>query len=170
MGNQTWLWLILKLKELFLDKKFEKSVEYSILGLSMVYFVMFVLYDTNSIGIDDLLPKFENFYFYFDVILWSIFVVMIPDLIIKYLHAENWKVFLRKNWIDISFFILIPLFAGLRALKILQFATQIKSIKMLKSLLKVLYEGKKVLVPILLGYRLVIHFRDKRESEIKDDV
>jgi len=130
----------------------------------MVYFVLFILYDTHSIGFDDILPKFENFDFIFDVVLWSIFVVMIPDLIIKYLHADNWKKFLRKNWIDIAFFILIPLFAGLRALKILQFASQLKSIKMLKSLLKVIYEGKKVLVPILLGYRLVKYFRNRRES------
>jgi hypothetical protein len=156
--------LDIKIKEIFLNKKFEKSVEYTILGLSMVYFVLFILYDTHSIGFDDILPKFENFDFIFDVVLWSIFVVMIPDLIIKYLHADNWKKFLRKNWIDIAFFILIPLFAGLRALKILQFASQLKSIKMLKSLLKVIYEGKKVLVPILLGYRLVKYFRNRRES------
>ena len=156
-----------EIKELFLKKKFEKSVEYTILGLTMVYFVLFIVYDTHSIGIDDLLPKFENFDFYFDVILWSIFVVMIPDLMIKYLKAENWKKFLRKNWIDVAFFILIPLFAGLRALKILQFATQIKSIKMLKSLLKVIYEGKKVLIPILLGVRLIRIFRQRQEKQSK---
>ena len=154
----------IQIKEIFLNKKFEKSVEYTILGLSMVYFVLFIAYDTHSIGFDDILPKFENFDVIFDAVLWSIFVVMIPDLIIKYLHAENWKKFLRKNWIDIAFFVLIPLFAGLRALKILQFASQLKSIKMLKSLLKVIYEGKKVLVPILLGYRLVKYFRNRRES------
>lgn len=154
-----------KVKQFFLNHKLEKSVEYTILGLSMVYFVLFILYDTHSIGIDDLYPKFENFDFYFDVILWSIFVVMIPDLITKYFKAENWKVFLKKNWIDISFFILIPLFAGLRALKILQFASQLKSIKMLKSILKVLYEGKKVLVPVLLGYKLIQVFNKKRERQ-----
>jgi hypothetical protein len=156
-----------EIKQLFLNKKFEKSVEYSILGLSMVYFVLFIVYDTHSIGFDDILPKFENFDFYFDVVLWSIFVVMIPDLIIKYFKADNWKVFLKKNWIDISFFILIPLFAGLRALKILQFASQLKSIKMLKSLLKVLYEGKKVLVPVLLGYKLIQLITKRRKEKSK---
>ena len=156
-----------EIKQLFLNKKFEKSVEYTILGLSMVYFVLFIVYDTHSIGFDDILPKFENFDFYFDVVLWSIFVVMIPDLIIKYFKADNWKVFLKKNWIDISFFILIPLFAGLRALKILQFASQLKSIKMLKSLLKVLYEGKKVLVPVLLGYKLIQLITKRRKEKSK---
>ena len=156
-----------EVKQLFLKKKFEKSVEYTILGLSMVYFVLFIVYDTHSIGFDDILPKFENFDFYFDVVLWSIFVVMIPDLIIKYFKADNWKVFLKKNWIDISFFILIPLFAGLRALKILQFASQLKSIKMLKSLLKVLYEGKKVLVPVLLGYKLIQLITKRRKEKSK---
>ena len=156
-----------EIKQLFLNKKFEKSVEYTILGLSMVYFVLFIVYDTHSIGFDDILPKFENFNFYFDLVLWSIFVVMIPDLIIKYFKADNWKVFLKKNWIDISFFILIPLFAGLRALKILQFASQLKSIKMLKSLLKVLYEGKKVLVPVLLGYKLIQLITKRRKEKSK---
>ncbi len=154
-----------KIKEFLLNKKFEKSVEYTILGLSMVYFVLFIVYDTHSIGIDDLLPKFENFDLYFEIVLWSIFVAMIPDLMIKYLKAENWKMFLKKNWIDIAFFILIPLFAGLRALKILQFASQLKSIKMLKSLLKVLYEGKKVLIPILLGYRLIRFLSRRHENK-----
>ena len=158
-----------EIKQLFLNKKFEKSVEYTILGLSMVYFVLFIVYDTHSIGFDDILPKFENFDFYFDVVLWSIFVVMIPDLIIKYFKADNWKVFLKKNWIDISFFILIPLFAGLRALKILQFASQLKSIKMLKSLLKVLYEGKKVLVPVLLGYKLIQLITKRRKAKLARD-
>jgi hypothetical protein len=158
-----------EIKQLFLNKKFEKSVEYSILGLSMVYFVLFIVYDTHSIGFDDILPKFENFDFYFDVVLWSIFVVMIPDLIIKYLKADNWKVFLKKNWIDIAFFILIPLFAGLRALKVLQFASQLKSIKMLKSLLKVLYEGKKVLVPVLLGYKLIQLITKRRKAKLARD-
>jgi hypothetical protein len=158
-----------EVKQLFLKKKFEKSVEYTILGLSMVYFVLFIVYDTHSIGFDDILPKFENFDFYFDVVLWSIFVVMIPDLIIKYFKADNWKVFLKKNWIDISFFILIPLFAGLRALKILQFASQLKSIKMLKSLLKVLYEGKKVLVPVLLGYKLIQLITKRRKAKLARD-
>ena len=158
-----------EVKQLFLKKKFEKSVEYTILGLSMVYFVLFIVYDTHSIGFDDILPKFENFDFYFDVVLWSIFVVMIPDLIIKYFKADNWKVFLKKNWIDISFFILIPLFAGLRALKILQFASQLKSIKMLKSLLKVLYEGKKVLVPVLLGYKLIQLITTRRKAKLARD-
>jgi hypothetical protein len=156
-----------EIKQLFLNKKFEKSVEYTILGLSMVYFVLFIVYDTHSIGFDDILPKFENFDFYFDLVLWSIFVVMIPDLITKYFKADNWKVFLKKNWIDISFFILIPLFAGLRALKILQFASQLKSIKMLKSLLKVLYEGKKVLVPVLLGYKLIQLITKRRKEKSK---
>ena len=158
-----------EVKQLFLKKKFEKSVEYTILGLSMVYFVLFIVYDTHSIGFDDILPKFENFDFYLDVVLWSIFVVMIPDLIIKYFKADNWKVFLKKNWIDISFFILIPLFAGLRALKILQFASQLKSIKMLKSLLKVLYEGKKVLVPVLLGYKLIQLITKRRKAKLARD-
>ena len=158
-----------EIKQLFLNKKFEKSVEYTILGLSMVYFVLFIVYDTHSIGFDDILPKFENFDFYFDVVLWSIFVVMIPDLITKYFKADNWKVFLKKNWIDISFFILIPLFAGLRALKILQFASQLKSIKMLKSLLKVLYEGKKVLVPVLLGYKLIQLITKRRKAKLARD-
>ena len=158
-----------EIKQLFLNKKFEKSVEYTILGLSMVYFVLFIVYDTHSIGFDDILPKFENFNFYFDLVLWSIFVVMIPDLITKYFKADNWKVFLKKNWIDISFFILIPLFAGLRALKILQFASQLKSIKMLKSLLKVLYEGKKVLVPVLLGYKLIQLITKRRKAKLARD-
>lgn len=158
-----------EIKEVLLNKKSEKLVEYSILSLSMVYFVLFILFDTHSMGIDDLLPKFENFDIYFDIILWSIFVVMIPDLMIKYLHSENWKVFLKKNWIDILFFVLIPLFAGLRALKILQFATQLKSIKMLKSLLKVIYEGKKVLVPVLLGYRLIRILSKRRERNQDSD-
>jgi len=36
---------------------------------------------------------------------------------------------------------------------------------MLKSILKVIYEGKKVFVPILLGYRLVQTLSKRRERK-----
>lgn len=137
------------------------------MGLSLIFFVLFVLYDTNSIGLENLLPKFENFDLIFDILLWSIFVVMIPDLAIKYKKAENWKAFLKKNWIDILFFILIPLFAGMRALKLLQFGSQLKTIKLLQSFLKVVYEARRVIVPGLFGYRLVKILQRKRKLKKK---
>jgi hypothetical protein len=156
--------------KVLLNKKFEKIIEYLILILSSVYFVGFILFDTNSIGLENILPKPANFDLYFDTILWSIFVTMIPDLSIKYIKSENWKKFLRKNWIDISFFILIPLFAWLRILKVLQFANQLKVLKIVKSLLKVIYEGNRVLVPLLFGYRLIQKLGKKSDTQdIKKD-
>lgn len=151
--------------KVLLNKKFEKIIEYLILVLSSVYFVGFILFDTNSIGLENILPKPANFDLYFDTILWSIFVTMIPDLSIKYIKSENWKKFLRKNWIDISFFILIPLFAWLRILKVLQFANQLKVLKIVKSLLKVIYEGNRVLVPLLFGYRLIQKLSKKSDTQ-----
>lgn len=158
-----------KIKEFLLNKKTEKAIEYSILILSSVYFVGFILFDTHSIGLHDILPKPENFDLYFDGLLWAIFVVMIPDLLIKYLKSKNWKVFFKKNWIDVLFFILIPLFAWLRVLKIFQIANQLKVVKLLKSLLKVIYEGKKVLIPVLFGYRLIRLLNKKHEMDANPD-
>jgi len=160
----------IKIKEILLNKKTEKAIEYSILILSSVYFVGFILFDTHSIGLPDILPKPENFDLYFDGLLWAIFVVMIPDLSIKYLKSENWKVFFKKNWIDVMFFVLIPLFAWLRVLKIFQIANQLKVVKLVKSLLKVIYEGKKVLIPILFGYRLIRILNKKHKTDANQDL
>ncbi|NIM26030.1 MAG: hypothetical protein GTN35_01285 [Nitrososphaeria archaeon] len=151
-------------KEILLNNKVGKAIEIAILALSSVYFVGFVLFDTQSIGLPDLYPKPENFEAIFDGIIWAIFVVMIPDLTIKYLRSENWKKFLRNYWIDVMFFVLIPLFAWLRILKVLQFVNQLKTFNIVKSLLKVIYDVRQVLIPLLLGYRLIRKFQEKRKK------
>lgn len=150
-------------KEILLNHKVGTAIEVAILILSSVYFVGFVLFDTEAIGLPNLYPKPANFEAIFDEIIWTIFLVMIPDLTIKYLHSENWKKFLRNYWIDVAFFVLIPLFAWLRILRVLQFVRHLETIKIVKSLLKVIYEGKQVLIPILLGYRLIRKFQKQKK-------
>ena len=152
--------------KILLKKKTEKVIEYTILILSMTYFVGFILFDTHTIGLPDMYPKPPNFDIYFDILLWTIFTAMIPDLLIKYIKSENWRAFLKKNWIDVMFFILIPLFAFLRVLKIFQIAHQLKFIKIIKSLLKVIYEGNKVLVPVILSYRLIRNARNRHNAKV----
>lgn len=146
--------------------------EYLILILSVLYFGFFILYDLDSLGLQNLLPKPVDFDFWDNLLMWGIFAVMLPDLFIKYRESENWKKFLKSYWIDISFLILIPLFAWLRVLKVVQVGRQVKTMHGISVILKVLYEGRKAIGPILLSYRLFKWIRKrqhKNEQKIAEE-
>ncbi len=156
-----------------ITSKAGQITEYLILILSVLYFGFFVAYDLESIGLQNLLSHPTHFEFYDNLLMWGIFVVMLPDLFFKYRESENWKKFLKSYWIDISFLILIPLFAWLRVLKVVQVGRQVKTLHGLSVILKVFYEGRRSLGPIILSYRLFkwIRRRQKRhEKEISEEV
>ena len=157
-----------KMPKTLLNEKTEKILEYTIFALSAVYFVALMLFDTHTMGSHDILQKPPHYDLYFDGLLWAIFIVMIPDIFIKYVKSENWKVFLKKNWIDVLFFVMIPLFAGLRILKVLQLLRHLKTAKTAKSFLKVIYGGKKVLGSTVWVFRLIQIINRKRDEHQQD--
>jgi len=74
------------------------------------------------------------------VILVSLFIL---DLFLKYRKAENWRIFIKKNWFDVITLALIPVFSTVKILKIM--VPLLKKLKILKMLTKIIYKSKKLL-------------------------
>jgi len=77
-----------------------------------------------------------------EIILWILVSSFILDLYLKYRKAENWKVFLKKNWFDIVALALIPIFSTMKVLKIM--VQLVKKLKILKMFTKIIHKSKKL--------------------------
>ncbi|MGI0011035.1 MAG: hypothetical protein ACREAE_06525 [Nitrosopumilaceae archaeon] len=67
---------------------------------------------------------------------------MAVDIYLKYKAVGNWKVFLKKHWLEVLMLVLIPVFS---TFKIIKFALKvIKPLKMTKSGFKVVHLVKKI--------------------------
>lgn len=70
-----------------------------------------------------------------DYLIWVIFSIMTIDVYLKYRKIRNWKIFIKKHWVEILMLALIPLFS---AFKIVKFSLKIiKTLKMTKSGFKI---------------------------------
>ncbi|WP_371504283.1 hypothetical protein [Nitrosopumilus adriaticus] len=93
-----------------------------------VFFVGFLAFDTDLLGIEDPIIEFpEQLETPWDVLSWIIWMVFAADVIFKYRSSANWKEFLKKHWFDIV--LLIPFFRILRLLRLLRLLKTLKFAK-----------------------------------------
>lgn len=126
-----------------MDKKpLEKILDFTILGLAIVYFVGFLSFYPDSVFLKEALYDIPREYeIHFEYVLWAFFLLLILDLYLKYKKLNNWKLFLKKHWHEIVMLALIPFLA---VFKIAKVAIKIvKTMKASKSGFKVFYKAKK---------------------------
>ncbi|MFM7796265.1 MAG: hypothetical protein ACKO7N_05815 [Candidatus Nitrosotenuis sp.] len=119
-----------------------KSLDFVLLGLAITYFVGFLSFHPESLLLKDAPYHIPHEYeIHFEILLWIFFGLLILDLYLKYKKLNNWKLFIKKHWLDILLVVLIPF---LTAFKIAKISTNlVKSMKASKGGFKVFYKAKK---------------------------
>jgi len=100
-----------------------------IIGLVIFILLGFFAYDYKFFGFNEQIINIpHNLKYYFDSLLWILFIVLILDLYLKYKVTKNWKIFIKKYWIDVTMTILIPIVYPFKFMKV-----SIKTYKMIKT-------------------------------------
>lgn len=120
-----------------------KILDVIVLVLIVVYSIEYLNIHYDQFGLHEKIlsisPEIEHNW---DVLLWIIFGIMSLDVYLKYKKTGNWKIFLKKYWLEVIMLVLIPVFS---AFKIIKFAVKIvKTLKMTKSGFKVVHLTKKI--------------------------
>ena len=120
----------------------EKSLDFVLLALAITYFVGFLSFHPESLLLKDAPYHIPHEYeIHFEILLWIFFGLLVLDLYLKYKKINNWKLFIKKHWLDILLVVLIPF---LTAFKIAKISTNmVKSMKASKGGFKVFYKAKK---------------------------
>lgn len=119
-----------------------KALDFLLLGMVVVYFIGFLSFHPQSLFLVDSLFDIPHEYeIYFEVLLWTIFGLLIVDLYFKYREIKNWKLFLKKHWHDIVMLALIPFLTMFKIAKIS--VSLVKTAKASKSGFKVFQKAKK---------------------------
>ncbi len=119
-----------------------KVLDFSLLGMTAVYFIGFLSFHPQSLFLVDSLFDIPHEYeIYFDILLWAIFALLIVDLYFKYREINNYKLFLKKHWHDIAMLALIPFLTAFKFAKIS--VSLVKKLKASKSGFKVFQKAKK---------------------------
>ncbi len=117
-----------------------KILDYSIFVL-IVIFMILLLFDYKFFPVPDH-SQLENIKKISEILLGILVTLFILDLYVKYCNAENWQVFLKKNWFDIITLALVPIFFTLKMLKIA--ISLVKQLKILKVFTKIIHKSKKL--------------------------
>ncbi len=119
-----------------------KALDFSLLGMVIVYFIGFLSFHPQSVFLaESLLDISHEYEIYFEILLWAIFGLLALDLYFKYRKLANWKLFLKKHWHDIVMLVLIPFLTGFKIAKIS--VNLVKTLKASKTGFKILYKAKK---------------------------
>lgn len=97
-----------------------KIADIVVLGLLIIFFVGFLAFDYELLGIRDPLVRFPHEgKQYFEAIPWIIFGVLVFDLYLKYIIVgRNLKLFFKHYWLDVSMAALIPILLPLKFIKV----------------------------------------------------
>lgn len=117
-----------------------KILDYSIFVLILTFTIL-LLFDYEFLKISDP-SQLKNIRKTTEIIFWILVSLFILDLALKYHKAENWRVFLKKNWFDIITITLIPIFSTMKMLKIV--VPLVKKLKIFKMFAKIIYKSKKL--------------------------
>ncbi len=92
----------------------------SIFGLLILFFIGFLVYDYEIIGIKEpLIHMPKDYKIYFEILPWILFSLLVTDLALKYKLSEGKvKYFLKKYWTDILLTILVPILFPLKYFKV----------------------------------------------------
>ncbi|HXV38020.1 MAG TPA: hypothetical protein VD699_00390 [Nitrosopumilaceae archaeon] len=126
-----------------LISNFSKIADIVVLVLLVFFFIGLLAFDPEIFGLHEqiiTLPKeIEK---YFESLPWLIFVVLLADVYLKYKKTRNWKVFVKKHWLDLLMLAINPFFMVLKFMKI-----SLKLFKILKGTktgIKIMHKLKKI--------------------------
>ena len=118
-----------------------KFLDYSIFIL-VIIFLIFLLIEYEFLIISDEF-RLQEIQLLSQIIFGILVILFTLDLFLKYCKAENWRVFIKKNWFDIIALALIPFFSTLKILKIM--VSLVKKLKIAKMFTKIIYKLKKLI-------------------------
>lgn len=107
---------------------FKKGLSFFTFALILIYLFGLINIEHDALGFSkSLFPITEQTIVFFDIIFWAIVALLTFELIVAYLDVRNPEVFVRKYWLEIILLVLMPIFVGIKAMKLsLKLAKQIK--------------------------------------------
>jgi len=112
------------------NRRFVLSLEYLILFLVIFYFVILFFSEYKTLGweipiveIPQQLKEING------MVLYVMLSLLSFDLLLKYMKIRDWRLFLKKYWLDVAMVILIPIFSGVKILKAIKLAKKAKIAK-----------------------------------------
>lgn len=112
------------------NRRFVLSLEYSILFLVVFYFVVLFFSEYKTLGLEYPIVEIpEQLKQINETVLYIMLSLLSFELLLKYMKVRDWKIFLKKYWLDIAMVILIPIFSGVKVLKAIKIAKKAKIAK-----------------------------------------
>ena len=112
------------------DRRFVLSLEYSILFLVVFYFVVLFFSEYKTLGLEYPIVEIpQQLKQINETVLYVMLTLLLFELLLKYMKVRNWKIFLKKYWLDVAMVILIPIFSGVKVLKVVKIAKKAKIAK-----------------------------------------
>jgi len=112
------------------SRRFVLSLEYSILFLVIFYFVVLFFSEYKALGLEtpiiEIPPQLKQIN---DIVLYAMLALLSFELVLKYMKVRDWRLFLKKYWLDVAMVILIPIFSGVKILKAIKIAKKVKIAK-----------------------------------------
>ncbi|MGI9567731.1 MAG: hypothetical protein ACR2LL_12055 [Nitrosopumilus sp.] len=105
-------------------------MEYSILFLVIFYFVVLFFSEYETLGFESPIIEISHQLKQINqIVLYVMLFLLAFELLLKYMKVRDWKIFLKKYWLDVAMVILIPVFSGIKILKALKFTKKVKIAK-----------------------------------------
>ncbi|QMU54813.1 MAG: hypothetical protein GKS07_07960 [Nitrosopumilus sp.] len=112
------------------DRKFVISLEYTILILVIFYFAVLFFSEYEILGLETpILEIPQQLKQINETVLYVMLALLSFELLLKYMKVRDWKLFLKKYWLDVAMVIIIPIFSGIKILKAIKLAKKIKIAK-----------------------------------------
>ena len=112
------------------DKRFILSLEYSILFLVVFYFVILFFSEYKTLGLEvpivDIPQQLKQIN---EAVLYVMLSLLSFELLLKYMKIRDWRLFLKKYWLDVAMVIMIPIFSGIKIFKAIKLAKKAKIAK-----------------------------------------
>lgn len=100
------------------------AVHISTLVWTVMFVVGFLAFDADLIGLEPLIQLPAHVEPVWDVVNWIVWGVFVVDVYIKYRRSDSFRVFVKKNWLDllllVPFFRVLLLFRVVRLLRLVR--------------------------------------------------
>ena len=112
------------------DRRFALSLEYLILSTVIFYFTVLFFSEYKALGLESPIVEIpQQLKQANEVVLYVMLGLLSFELFLKYMKVRDWRVFLKRYWLDVAMVILIPVFSGVKILKAFKLAKKIKVAK-----------------------------------------
>ena len=112
------------------NRRFVLSLEYLILFLVIFYFVILFFSEYKTLGLEIPIVEIpQQLKEINGMVLYVMLSLLSFDLLLKYMKIRDWRLFLKKYWLDVAMVILIPIFSGVKILKAIKLAKKAKIAK-----------------------------------------